>query len=166
MKIISSKFVAACIGATLLGGCGWASRNVYREPEGEAVGSVTLVNATLARTTVSFYEDPKTCQSPKVIAAYDADPMRTVKANYSESFTIGLVVVGVAPDKISQCSGIYTLPFTRGQLRVTMAKSDEGCAFLFEDSTTGSEWTRRTDIVLRKSTNIDFLVMDKGCEPL
>ena len=136
---------------TLLTGCAWANRNSYTEPSSGDLGTISFINLTAdQRSHAWIYYNQQPDSSGKAIAAFDAEPVRTVRALHAPSLVLGLALTSVhyeGPDWVSSsCQGNYQLPFTKGDLRVFMMPTKQGCQFAFESSLANDHWVTATGV--------------------
>ncbi len=129
----------------MLSGCAWASRNVYREPEAGDLGEMTFVlRAPGYRSNVWLARNPTIKGDPKAISVFDDSPVRTVKAVHKETVVLSLEITNsvMSGGQIMtiQCGKMYEVPFSFGDLRVTLLSSADGCAFLFKQRGSTGYW--------------------------
>jgi catalase (peroxidase I) len=133
------------LSAALLGGCAWASRNVYREPEGGDSGAITLLlQAPGYRSNVWISYNPTVEGDPKAISVFDDTPAKTVRALHKDSVVLSVQIAKAGSTGIgfssTQCGKAYQVPFATGDLRVTLASTETGCAFKFERQNSAQAW--------------------------
>lgn len=137
--------LALSTSVAALSGCAWASRNVYQEPQDGNTGSLTVVlEAPDYRSNVWITSEPKVEGSLKAISVFDDTPSKTVKVRRSETIVLSLQLfkAGFTATEITsrQCGKAYQVPFSSGDLRVTLAAQAERCAFLIERRVGGQRW--------------------------
>lgn len=141
------RFVVPGLSLTIaiigLAGCGWASRNVYQEPETGDAGSVTIVNAAPAfRSNIWIYNGQGA--DGKAIAVYDAAPERSVKVLHGDAIVLRLELAAAGPTatgfSAESCSRTVEVPFSSGDLRVTLKVSADRCAFDLEQRDAAHPW--------------------------
>lgn len=129
--------LAICLSAALLGGCAWASRNIYREPAAGDVGTITLLlRAPGYRSNVWVSYNPTVPGDPKAMSVFDDTTSKTVKAVHKDKVVLSVEITrsGFVGAQITseKCGKAYEVPFATGDLRVTLASTGSGCAFRFE----------------------------------
>ena len=125
---------------TLLSGCAWANR--YRGAATDDYGTVEFVNASPAyRVNITLFEDATDCRGTKFISVFESTAGKSVTVDHREKLAISLgVSVQADLSVFSGCGGIYALPFSSGDRRITLAYFPEvgECRFLFESNERGN----------------------------
>lgn len=126
-------------------GCAWMDRNSYREPTSGDVGLITISNVTdQHRANVWIYSNPAAEGNGKAISVFDARPTHTVRALHQPTIVLSLNLIhtsgAVGLVTSSQCNGVYALPFSTGDVRVTLDVVGKSCLFGFEKRLEGGAW--------------------------
>jgi hypothetical protein len=133
------------IAVILLGGCAYASRNVYQEPADGDTGQITIVNHSDFRTSFWLSRNPTVKGDPKAITAFSALPEKTVRVLHKDKIVVSLSLsqsafAGANQIESKNCSKAYELPFATGDLQITLNATATGCTFRFERREADQPW--------------------------
>ena len=129
--------------------CGWASRNVYQEPESGDVGSIVIVNRALPyRSNVWLYNAQGA--DGKAVNVFDATPERSISAIHSDTIVLSLNLVlsgtWALGFKTTSCTSAYEIPFPSGDLQVVLDIAEDHCVFSVYQRDATDSWKQLNDL--------------------
>lgn len=137
-----------------LQGCAYGSRNSHFDFEGSDGGGIEFINGNPdSLLAVIIYRDSTDCRDGKVFfGGFSTKQTRVQHANQL-SFDMGFSIHSSTYNNTytKSCSGIYTVPFSEGDLRISMSHSSmlDTCSFKFEARNAGGTWTKVENVVRR-----------------
>jgi hypothetical protein len=134
----------AALAVSALASCGWASRNVYQDANGLNAGTVVVRNMSPQyRVTLILFEESKDCRGTKFVSHFGEITNREIRAAHRQLLTItAQYSIKATTNESISCGGIYSAPFSQGDLRVTIDSNNAGknCSLNLKRSSNGSPW--------------------------